>query len=95
MIYNFGALSTRSGPLCDGLKSPPKDNEDKAPCPRALLPGPGSNRGPPVWKSYVLTAGHDSSSMITMMIMIICTFVIFHVILFNFQIYIKIKHITK
>ena len=22
-------------------------NEDKAPCPRALLPGRGSNRGPP------------------------------------------------
>ena len=31
-------------------------NEDKAPCPRALLPGRGSNRGPPVWKSEVLTA---------------------------------------
>ena len=29
-------------------------NEDKAPCPRALLPGRGSNRGPPVWKSEVL-----------------------------------------
>ena len=40
----------------DGLKSPPKDNEDKAPCPRALLPGRGSNRGPPVWKSEALTA---------------------------------------
>ena len=26
-------------------------NEDKEPCPRALLPGWGSNRGPPVWKS--------------------------------------------
>ena len=31
-------------------------NEDKAPCPRALLPGRGSNRGPPVWKSEALTA---------------------------------------
>ena len=31
-------------------------NEDKAPRPRALLPGRGSNRGPPVWKSEVLTA---------------------------------------
>ena len=31
-------------------------NEDKAPCPRALLPGRGSNRGPPVWKSQALTA---------------------------------------
>ena len=31
-------------------------NEDKAPCPRALLPGQGSTRGPPVWKSEVLTA---------------------------------------
>ena len=31
-------------------------NEDKAPCPRALLPGQGSNRGPPVWKSEALTA---------------------------------------
>ena len=31
-------------------------NEDKAPCPRALLPGRGSNRGPPVWKLEVLTA---------------------------------------
>ena len=31
-------------------------NEDKAPCPRALLPGRGSNRGPPVWKSKALTA---------------------------------------
>ena len=31
-------------------------NEDKAPCPRVLLPGWGSNRGPPVWKSEVLTA---------------------------------------
>ena len=31
-------------------------NEDKAPCPRALLPGRGSNRGPPVWKSEVLIA---------------------------------------
>ena len=31
-------------------------NEDKAPCPRALLPGRGLNRGPPVWKSEVLTA---------------------------------------
>ena len=31
-------------------------NEDKAPCRRALLPGRGSNRGPPVWKSEVLTA---------------------------------------
>ena len=30
-------------------------NEDKAPCPRALLPGRGSNRGPPVWKSEALT----------------------------------------
>ena len=30
--------------------------EDKAPCPRALLPGRGSNRGPPVWKSEALTA---------------------------------------
>ena len=27
----------------------------KAPCPRALLPGRGSNRGPPVWKSEVLS----------------------------------------
>ena len=32
------------------------DNGDKAPCPRALLPGRGSNRGPPVWKSEALTA---------------------------------------
>ena len=31
-------------------------NEDKAPCPRALLPGRASNRGPPVWKSEALTA---------------------------------------
>ena len=31
-------------------------NEDKAPCPRALLPGRGSNRRPPVWKSEALTA---------------------------------------
>ena len=31
-------------------------NEGKAPCPRALLPGRGSNRGPPVWKSEALTA---------------------------------------
>ena len=31
-------------------------NEDKATCPRALLPGRGSNRGPPVWKSEALTA---------------------------------------
>ena len=31
-------------------------NEDKAPCPRALLPGRGSNRGPLVWKSEALTA---------------------------------------
>ena len=31
-------------------------NEDKAPCPRALLPGRGSNWGPPVWKAEVLTA---------------------------------------
>ena len=31
-------------------------NEDKVPCPRALLPGQGSNRGPPVWKSEALTA---------------------------------------
>ena len=31
-------------------------NEDKAPCPRALLPGRGSNWGPPVWKSEALTA---------------------------------------
>ena len=31
-------------------------NEDKAPCPRALLPDQGSNRGPPVWKSEALTA---------------------------------------
>ena len=31
-------------------------NEEKAPCPRALLPGRGSNWGPPVWKSEVLTA---------------------------------------
>ena len=31
-------------------------NEDKAPCPRALLLGRGSNRGPPVWKSEALTA---------------------------------------
>ena len=31
-------------------------NEDKAPCLRALLPGRGSNRGPPVWKSEALTA---------------------------------------
>ena len=31
-------------------------NEDKAPCPRALLPGQGLNRGPPVWESEVLTA---------------------------------------
>ena len=31
-------------------------NEDKAPCPRALLPGRGSNRGPPVWKPEALTA---------------------------------------
>ena len=31
-------------------------NEDKAPCPRALLPGRGSNRGPPVWKSEALIA---------------------------------------
>ena len=31
-------------------------NEDKAPCPRTLLPGRGSNRGPPVWKSEALTA---------------------------------------
>ena len=31
-------------------------NEDKAPCPRVLLPGRGSNRGPPVWKSEALTA---------------------------------------
>ena len=31
-------------------------NEDNAPCPRALLPGRGSNRGPLVWKSEVLTA---------------------------------------
>ena len=30
-------------------------NEDKAPCPRTLLPGGGLNRGPPVWKSEVLT----------------------------------------
>ena len=30
-------------------------NEDKAPCPMALLPGQGSNRGPPVWKSEALT----------------------------------------
>ena len=31
-------------------------NEDKAPCPRMLLPGWGSNRGPPGWTSEVLTA---------------------------------------
>ena len=31
-------------------------NEDKAPCPRTLLPGWGSNRGPPGWTSEVLTA---------------------------------------
>ena len=31
-------------------------NEDKAPCSRALLPGRGSNREPPVWKSKALTA---------------------------------------
>ena len=31
-------------------------NEDKAPCPRALLPGRGLNWGPPVWKSEALTA---------------------------------------
>ena len=31
-------------------------NEDKAPCPRVLLQGRGLNRGPPVWKSEVLTA---------------------------------------
>ena len=31
-------------------------NEDKAPCPRALLAGRGSNRGPPVWKSEALIA---------------------------------------
>ena len=31
-------------------------NEGKAPCPRALLPGRGSKRGPPVWKSEALTA---------------------------------------
>ena len=31
-------------------------NENKAPCPRALLPGRGSNRGSPVWKSEALTA---------------------------------------
>ena len=31
-------------------------NEDKAPCPRVLLPGRGSNRGPPLWKSEALTA---------------------------------------
>ena len=31
-------------------------NEDNAPCPRALQPGRGSNRGPPVWKSEALTA---------------------------------------
>ena len=36
-------------------------NEDKAPCPRALLPGRGSNRGPPVWKSEALTARPQSS----------------------------------
>ena len=42
----------------DGLKSPKErlSNEDKAPCPRTLLPGRGSNWGPPVWKSEVLTA---------------------------------------
>ena len=34
-------------------------NEDKVPCPRALLPGQGSNRGPPVWKSEALTARPD------------------------------------
>ena len=31
-------------------------NEDKASCPRPLLPGQGSNRGPPAWKSEALTA---------------------------------------
>ena len=31
-------------------------NEDKAPCPRAILQGQGSNWGPLVWKSEVLTA---------------------------------------
>ena len=31
-------------------------NEDKAPCPRALLPRRDSNQGPPVWKPEVLTA---------------------------------------
>ena len=35
-------------------------NEDKAPCPRALLPGQGSNRGPPVWKSEALTTRPES-----------------------------------
>ena len=31
-------------------------NEDKAPCPRALLRSRGLNQGPPVWKSEALTA---------------------------------------
>ena len=41
----------------DGLKvlSERLGNEDKAPCPRALLPGRGSNRRTPVWKTEVLT----------------------------------------
>ena len=60
-VGSFTCIESYISPIhgTDGLKSPPKDyigNEDKAPCPRALLPGRGSNRGPPVWKSEALTA---------------------------------------
>ena len=40
----------------DRVSSERLGNEDTTPCPRALLPGRGSNRGPPVWKSEALTA---------------------------------------
>ena len=56
----------------DGLKSPSErlGNEDKAPCPRALLPGPGARTGgPPVWKSEALNrSAHDSSSIFVHML---------------------------